>query len=1578
MKKYLSGFIFLLFISTLITGIVVLIAKNNKDTSINTTASAAVFYGTDGLLTIPPSNGLVGTENNPFVILEIVHYEGYAEIGYLIGGCEPVTLTDLAYDVESARKVLSTDALDYARDYEYKFDLDTVDKAATGEAKWESITNQKKAQYGYYKKVADGSGTFIQNITNQEVTQATDGYGEYNKASLYTKEKFDEKSTNRVRFIPITEATPKNAIHYSTRELTQAELNICKRNNCNKYYTYDSGTKRYLFKADKFGTASGSEFICFVRDDIKGNYTAEEMPTTGETSLVDATIAYNKAETYVLARDDLGQSNGDYNINITNATYSEMGEGKGNFIWVPNEDSKNITTNHNVKAVGDKVHTSRDRTYYQRMKCTFTSKNYFLEQSLKIPADRINNYYTDSKGIARPYNIQVITITPMELNRGGNQLIIDRANLIYFSSKDHFNGDLVKIWEKYHQDKKKSTDKELADNDLTWETTVKILEKASVSDNPAPLIFDVTVYTGISASYKQTVSPFKKYSSGIEVKNDIRGDGYCSNIYKLYLIMQQMNPSKFYNEYIRTKLVVSTPTKNSHNKDVDDYGTPMTTGKYTVQKDKEAIYWSIRTFLPYKFFANYAALDIVNNCEKAWEKVGIDNYRVIVDSEEPNTSIQHNFYSYNGVKSMNKDFVMANIVENIYCTDAFNYYEGLNGVRPEKISPAQTIYYLLNKNNTVYDKTVINILEIEPCNDFIWDGTKEEWKVEGSPGSVFSYGKQFYTKFFPNFSGKVKITTMTSSEFIGKIEDLNSTYDMIFFGLQDDLLLKNATNVTIYNDSTLKGKVYLHVGDKIKALTKLEGSLEGTAEVDWYRFSGNDITKLKLEDLKTFMKAGFPIVLNQGFYKETTRANVNDYKLDKKSNIFKLAQQNLSQLFYVDGIETNKLEALLSTSKCKIQFGKIDDDTVTPESCYPLVYKDRTQPGNEGLSDDKIYINVSNKNYRTLQYKFYIEDIAAIDSTYTVKLYIDINADGKYDELTEDVSSLNIMSDDGHSISYNELKTGVNYRVTRNLEADYSGVLPWKIEIVSNNNDYIRDSFINYCALQVNAENKIHLNILQVMSNKTNTVNLSTHTDFKTYIDKLNDYTLHITTWSVDKFNTKCGNSSIYRLKDDDDNGTIVNNKEVIPYIDDDGDGLYEVDMLILGFADMYSDIENTNSLNNIEDFIEEGKSVLFTHDTTSFVNKSEAEYKDTDYWGYTINKKFRNILGMDRFGATLPKTERTNKDYHPDDYIQGYTNINLNRFSNKKLTGSTEQYASHINFSLGDASNRPGITTTYVTNVNKGQITTYPYYIDENFQVATTHGQYYQLDMESKDIVVWYCLSDTKATVQNSGTGKGTGIYSTTPNDVRNNYYIYNKGNITYSGVGHSELKDETEVKLFINTMIAAYTATAKAPQINITNDNKSSDDKGRDYIYVDYDIYNLTQAYGTEVDDTTHLQKIKFRVVENNILFNKVIKVKYYEIGTTQQPDGTIITSETELTNLKTVKVNKDVDVPYVKNEGSQLNSGEEYYIKVPLSDLDSNNKGKTICIKVLITYGKNSDKSMTSEKEFTLLRRGLFDLD
>ena len=154
----------------------------------------------------------------------------------------------------------------------------------------------------------------------------------------------------------------------------------------------------------------------------------------------------------------------------------------------------------------------------------------------------------------------------------------------------------------------------------------------------------------------------------------------------------------------------------------------------------------------------------------------------------------------------------------------------------------------------------------------------------------------------------------------------------------------------------------------------------------------------------------------------------------------------------------------------------------------------------------------------------------------------------------------------------------------------------------------------------------------------------------------------------------------------------------------------------------------------------------------------------------------------------------------------------------------------------------RDGEVCAKVTRENDGLITHYPYEIGTEFRSAKTNYQYYQLNMDQDadgdgngDVVVWYCLSGD-ADNPDSERGK---VYKNSKNDARNNYYIYSIGNVTYSGMGNSELDhsgDDLETKLFINTVVAAYKAGVEAPDLKILEapDKNAAEKK---YEYITYD---------------------------------------------------------------------------------------------------------------------------------------------
>lgn len=110
--------------------------------------------------------------------------------------------------------------------------------------------------------------------------------------------------------------------------------------------------------------------------------------------------------------------------------------------------------------------------------------------------------------------------------------------------------------------------------------------------------------------------------------------------------------------------------------------------------------------------------------------------------------------------------------------------------------------------------------------------------------------------------------------------------------------------------------------------------------------------------------------------------------------------------------------------------------------------------------------------------------------------------------------------------------------------------------------------------------------------------------------------------------------------------------------------------------------------------------------------------------------------------------------------------------------------------------------TTRDTSRINQGSINQYPYYLDENIYINTTHNQYHILNLEDQSVVPWYNIK-----------GSNRDIY-----DSWNHYYTYSKGNITYSGTGHvnTGFPDE-EQRLFVNTMYRAYLGSNHAPRITM-----------------------------------------------------------------------------------------------------------------------------------------------------------------
>ena len=539
-----------------------------------------------------------------------------------------------------------------------------------------------------------------------------------------------------------------------------------------------------------------------------------------------------------------------------------------------------------------------------------------------------------------------------------------------------------------------------------------------------------------------------------------------------------------------------------------------------------------------------------------------------------------------------------------------------------------------------------------------------------------------------------------------------------------------------------------------------------------------------------------------------------------------------------------------------------------------------------------------------------------------------------------------------------------------------------------------------------------------------NTFDMQRNAVFQKLIDKVKDFKINIRSVSAAGY---AYSYQIWREK----------NKDKRP--EEFFDSLTpKCDMLVLGFGDAYTLPNTANCLDAIQGFVNAGKPVLYTHDCTSQVNYRGTSpwnydfnrmirgavgldrYGVLDNWalrvgtGYNKNdtttrfekNKYPTIAAntsensltssrlFDIAKNNAQRNQRDKKDiaYEPRSNktkivkeIQGLTNNALSVISGDEIPKADQkdpywdQYKktnAQYQFSKGYVYTDKN--TDRVEQINKGQITTYPFKIKEKLIVAETHSQPYQLDFNEdddedgeSDLVVWYTLMSKERFKDEPWS-----VYNLAPKDVRNNYYIYTKGNITYSGVGHKEITEEEEMKLYINTLIAAYKAAMVPPSIEF-KETGDPDAAEKTVSYISYDVASDASNKGVVTGDK---EKVYFTPVDYNSFVKDTnplqTKVLVKPVNTkgglynVYRADGT-----KELTE-------SDDQI----GECYALMPGESYYFEVPLSELGGN-KNK-IDIKVSartrvtrifrgssVTLPKYSPESVST---YIIQKRGLFDLD
>ena len=179
---------------------------------------------------------------------------------------------------------------------------------------------------------------------------------------------------------------------------------------------------------------------------------------------------------------------------------------------------------------------------------------------------------------------------------------------------------------------------------------------------------------------------------------------------------------------------------------------------------------------------------------------------------------------------------------------------------------------------------------------------------------------------------------------------------------------------------------------------------------------------------------------------------------------------------------------------------------------------------------------------------------------------------------------------------------------------------------------------------------------------------------------------------------------------------------------------------------------------------------------------------------------------------------------------LPGYTDVfsiyETNQGMNMKFTYTEFQIEEAIQYGMQVTGPLKNTGTAKATQVNRGVVTTYPFYIASDLRISNTHNQAYTLDLENEDVAVWYTLAPDSASAAGTSGGtnyqlmkENTSMYAASPKDGADNYYIYSVGNITYCGAGHAlitgyQRDNNDERRLFLNVLINMASKTGKAPK--------------------------------------------------------------------------------------------------------------------------------------------------------------------
>lgn len=453
---------------------------------------------------------------------------------------------------------------------------------------------------------------------------------------------------------------------------------------------------------------------------------------------------------------------------------------------------------------------------------------------------------------------------------------------------------------------------------------------------------------------------------------------------------------------------------------------------------------------------------------------------------------------------------------------------------PESVCKAKAIEYIINYSvGFIAEFTDLRIMELQPTNN-----DQADLKAENpTDNSTTLYWQRNATgsvkKQVLRSSRKVnvQVTTKTPASFNSEWEDINQNYNLVFLGL-DGQKLNYAAGLwssTVYNDQDLNGKLY-HTGDQAG------GSDE--------RYDASDITERKKNELLDFMKAGYPVLVENDFFNGKSAKNgadlINTKYVAADTQMYDFLKHATTdyadRIYTIDDVHSN----ILFLAQLNID--------------HPVMRV--TDTADVTLSE------ASNGEFSVFfGYSITNQNGGSYGGECSTELYLDMNGDGNYtdaervDNSSAEGSVIRAAADGGQmSILF--------------TEDPGSRAIPFRLRVVDNGNTYRRSSVEGILTVLDTTKEKIR--VLQIGDPDATSLSNLYQQENSTlgYYLKAAENTMNV------KFDIETVSTAMLGEK-------LAKNP----------DYLEQWDLLIVGFG---NGSENISS-GRIEDYIQKGHSVLVT-----------------------------------------------------------------------------------------------------------------------------------------------------------------------------------------------------------------------------------------------------------------------------------------------------------------------------------------------------------------------------------------------